>query len=217
MFSNDHQVAHVIREIRHFQSTNYKIEHSTKVNSYLLDANNLVDDEELYQMSLEIEPRQSRLGSISHQVGSSLLSTLSSTTIVNTIGGTISGSENKTSPTQWSIIKYYYYYNVTHIILLLKFYHPGFPVGYISMLFSSFVITLISFVTFFTCTSITHFYDIYFFLTSCAFPIITTNKSYREDIYFENVIIAVFLVAISSVHKCLPAIWSKMLFLKIFC
>ncbi len=65
-------MAHVIREIRHFQSTSYKIDHSTKVNSYLLDPTNLVDDEELYQMSLEIEPRQIRLGSISQPVGSCL-------------------------------------------------------------------------------------------------------------------------------------------------
>lgn len=87
-FLFDQQVAHVIREIRHFQSTSYKIEHSSKVNSYLLDVNNLVDDEDLYQMSLEIEPRTSRLGSISHQVGSCLLSTLSSAAVVSTTGGT---------------------------------------------------------------------------------------------------------------------------------
>ena len=66
------QVAHVIREIRHFQSSPYKIEHSTKVNNYLLDPSILLDDEELYQLSLEIEPRQLRLGSISQQVGSCL-------------------------------------------------------------------------------------------------------------------------------------------------
>ncbi|XP_045030323.1 ras-specific guanine nucleotide-releasing factor 1 isoform X1 [Daphnia magna] len=87
-FSKMRMVAHVIREIRHFQSTSYKIEHSSKVNSYLLDVNNLVDDEDLYQMSLEIEPRTSRLGSISHQVGSCLLSTLSSAAVVSTTGGT---------------------------------------------------------------------------------------------------------------------------------
>lgn len=67
------QVAHVIREIRHFQSTSYKIDHSTKVNNYLLDTSVLVDDEELYQMSLEIEPRQLRLGSISQQTTGSCL------------------------------------------------------------------------------------------------------------------------------------------------
>jgi len=72
----------VIREIRHFQSTAYKIEHSAKVNSYLLDASILLDDEDLYQMSLEIEPRQLRLGSIS-QVGGSCLSALSSLPNVN--------------------------------------------------------------------------------------------------------------------------------------
>lgn len=90
------QVAHVIREIRHFQSTSYKIEHSPKVSSYLLDVNNLVDDEELYQMSLEIEPRQSRLGSISHQVGLTTLSTAVSNAGNLTVTPT---SGNVTNPT----------------------------------------------------------------------------------------------------------------------
>lgn len=71
------QVAHVIREIRHFQSTSYKIDHSAKVNSYLLDTSTLVDDEELYQMSLEIEPRQNRLGSLNQTMGSSLMASFS--------------------------------------------------------------------------------------------------------------------------------------------
>lgn len=113
-FSNEKQVAHVIREIRHFQSTSYKIEHSTKVNSYLLDINNLVDDEDLYQMSLEIEPRQSRLGSISHQVGTCLLTHQLSTT---TIGpGTVSASGNTTtSPTnQWFIKATCYSFQSVH-------------------------------------------------------------------------------------------------------
>jgi len=81
-FSKMRMVAHVIREIRHFQSTAYKIEHSAKVNSYLLDSSILLDDEDLYQMSLEIEPRQLRLGSIS-QVAGPCLSALSSVASVN--------------------------------------------------------------------------------------------------------------------------------------
>ncbi|XP_065577423.1 ras-specific guanine nucleotide-releasing factor 2-like isoform X1 [Artemia franciscana] len=64
-FSKMRMIAHVIREIRHFQNTTYKIEHNPKVTSYLLDPSLLLDDEELYHMSLEIEPRQSRLGSMS--------------------------------------------------------------------------------------------------------------------------------------------------------
>lgn len=57
------QIAHVIREIRHFQQTPYKIELITKVANYLLDTSLLLDDDELYRMSLEIEPRTSRLSS----------------------------------------------------------------------------------------------------------------------------------------------------------
>lgn len=55
------QIAHVIREIRHFQQTPYKIDHIPKVTSYLLDTSLLLDDDELYQKSLQIEPRSSRL------------------------------------------------------------------------------------------------------------------------------------------------------------
>ncbi|GLV41334.1 Son of sevenless [Carabus blaptoides fortunei] len=62
-FSKMRMIAHVIREIRHFQQTPYKIELITKVANYLLDNSLLLDDDELYRMSLEIEPRTSRLSS----------------------------------------------------------------------------------------------------------------------------------------------------------
>jgi len=55
------QIAHVIREIRHFQQTPYKIDHISKVTSYLLDGSLLLDDDEMYHRSLRIEPRTSRL------------------------------------------------------------------------------------------------------------------------------------------------------------
>ncbi|KAJ9595044.1 hypothetical protein L9F63_013672, partial [Diploptera punctata] len=60
-FSKMRMIAHVIREIRHFQQTPYKIDLITKVTNYLLDPSLLLDDDELYRMSLEIEPRTSRL------------------------------------------------------------------------------------------------------------------------------------------------------------
>uniref|UniRef100_A0A0A9WMY2 Ras-specific guanine nucleotide-releasing factor 1 n=3 Tax=Lygus hesperus TaxID=30085 RepID=A0A0A9WMY2_LYGHE len=60
-FSKMRMIAHVIREIRHFQQTPYKIELIGKATDYLLDPSLLLDDDELYQMSLEIEPRTSRL------------------------------------------------------------------------------------------------------------------------------------------------------------
>ena len=55
------QIAHVIREIRHFQQTPYKIDHIPKVTAYLLDTSLLLDDDEMYLRSLQIEPRSSRL------------------------------------------------------------------------------------------------------------------------------------------------------------
>jgi len=98
------QVAHVIREIRHFQSTSYKIEHSAKVNGYLLDPSNIVDDEDLYQMSLEIEPRQLRLGSISQPAGSCLMTPFS--------------LPDNTSPTQWYNNLYkLFHLNVIHLFI----------------------------------------------------------------------------------------------------
>ncbi|KAG5680535.1 hypothetical protein PVAND_010039 [Polypedilum vanderplanki] len=60
-FSKMRMIAHVIREIRHFQQTPYKIDHIPKVTSYLLDTSLLLDDDEMYHKSLRIEPRSSRL------------------------------------------------------------------------------------------------------------------------------------------------------------
>ncbi|XP_024946979.1 ras-specific guanine nucleotide-releasing factor 2 isoform X3 [Cephus cinctus] len=60
-FSKMRMIAHVIREIRHFQQTPYKIELITKVTNYLLDTTLLLEEEDMYRMSLEIEPRTSRL------------------------------------------------------------------------------------------------------------------------------------------------------------
>ena len=55
----------MIREIRQFQQTPYKIDRIPKVANYILDADRrcLLDDEELYQQSLAVEPRSSRLSS----------------------------------------------------------------------------------------------------------------------------------------------------------
>ncbi|KAF2363517.1 Ras guanine-nucleotide exchange factors catalytic domain [Trinorchestia longiramus] len=60
-FSKMRMIAHVIREIRHFQQTPYKIEHSPKVTNYLLDPTRLVTDDDLYKQSLELEPRRATL------------------------------------------------------------------------------------------------------------------------------------------------------------
>lgn len=62
-FSKMRMIAHVIREIKHFQQTPYKIEMNSKVINYLLDASRHLGDDELYQRSLCLEPRLSRLGS----------------------------------------------------------------------------------------------------------------------------------------------------------
>ncbi|GAB6018998.1 hypothetical protein CHUAL_000631 [Chamberlinius hualienensis] len=66
-FSKMRMIAHVIREILVFQTTPYKIELSQKVANYLLDPSLLLPDEELYRMSLAIEPRQSRLSTTTLQ------------------------------------------------------------------------------------------------------------------------------------------------------
>ncbi|XP_059148955.1 ras-specific guanine nucleotide-releasing factor 2-like isoform X4 [Physella acuta] len=64
-FSKMRMIAHVIREIRLFQQTSYKIEHHPRVTSYLLDPSRLLDEDQTYKASLEIEPKQSRLSVIS--------------------------------------------------------------------------------------------------------------------------------------------------------
>ncbi|XP_066581022.1 ras-specific guanine nucleotide-releasing factor 2-like [Prorops nasuta] len=77
-FSKMRMIAHVIREIRHFQQTPYKIELIRKVTNYLLDTSLHLNEKDLYRLSLEIEPRTSRLSS-SGLVG--LPSTISQTSI----------------------------------------------------------------------------------------------------------------------------------------
>ncbi|KAG7203406.1 hypothetical protein KM043_013474 [Ampulex compressa] len=62
-FSKMRMIAHVIGEIRHFQQRPYKIELITKATNYLLDTSLLLNEKDLYRMSLEIEPRTSRLSS----------------------------------------------------------------------------------------------------------------------------------------------------------
>ncbi|ELT93796.1 hypothetical protein CAPTEDRAFT_169570 [Capitella teleta] len=60
-FSKMRMIAHVIREVQHYQQTPYKIDHQNKVTTYLLDTSRLLDEEETYKASLEIEPRQARV------------------------------------------------------------------------------------------------------------------------------------------------------------
>lgn len=62
-FAKMRMIAHVIREIRQFQQTPYKIEYNVRPCSYLLDPVLLLDDDELYKLSLAIEPKQGRLTS----------------------------------------------------------------------------------------------------------------------------------------------------------
>lgn len=69
------QIAHVIREIRHFQQTPYKIEYNSRVAGYLLDPSLQLNDEDLYRLSLDLEPRRSTL---THVSGPLLAATTSS-------------------------------------------------------------------------------------------------------------------------------------------
>ncbi|XP_017726385.1 PREDICTED: ras-specific guanine nucleotide-releasing factor 2 [Rhinopithecus bieti] len=51
------QISHIIREIRQFQQTSYRIDHQPKVTQYLLDKDLIIDEDTLYELSLKIEPR----------------------------------------------------------------------------------------------------------------------------------------------------------------
>ncbi|XP_014745435.1 PREDICTED: ras-specific guanine nucleotide-releasing factor 2 [Sturnus vulgaris] len=56
-FSKMRMISHIIREIRQFQQTSYRIEHQQKVTQYLLDKTLIMDEDTLYELSLKIEPR----------------------------------------------------------------------------------------------------------------------------------------------------------------
>ncbi|XP_034026552.1 ras-specific guanine nucleotide-releasing factor 2 [Thalassophryne amazonica] len=56
-FSKMRMISHIIREIRQFQQTPYRIEHQDKVTQYLLDKTLVMDEDTLYDLSLKIEPR----------------------------------------------------------------------------------------------------------------------------------------------------------------
>ncbi|XP_048185542.1 ras-specific guanine nucleotide-releasing factor 1 isoform X2 [Perognathus longimembris pacificus] len=56
-FSKMRMISHIIREIRQFQQTAYKIEHQAKVTQYLLDRSAVLDEESLYESSLRLEPK----------------------------------------------------------------------------------------------------------------------------------------------------------------
>ncbi|KAA0704279.1 Ras-specific guanine nucleotide-releasing factor 2 [Triplophysa tibetana] len=56
-FSKMRMISHIIREIRQFQQTPYRIELQPKVTQYLLDKTLVMDEDTLYELSLKIEPR----------------------------------------------------------------------------------------------------------------------------------------------------------------
>ncbi|XP_029366127.1 ras-specific guanine nucleotide-releasing factor 2 isoform X2 [Echeneis naucrates] len=56
-FSKMRMISHIIREIRQFQQTPYRIEHQVKVTQYLMDKTLIMDEDTLYDLSLKIEPR----------------------------------------------------------------------------------------------------------------------------------------------------------------
>ncbi|XP_058855092.1 ras-specific guanine nucleotide-releasing factor 1-like isoform X1 [Acipenser ruthenus] len=56
-FSKMRMISHIIREIRQFQQTAYKVEHQPKTTEYLLDSSAVLDEESLYEASLRIEPK----------------------------------------------------------------------------------------------------------------------------------------------------------------
>uniref|UniRef100_A0A3P8VZS6 Ras protein specific guanine nucleotide releasing factor 1 n=1 Tax=Cynoglossus semilaevis TaxID=244447 RepID=A0A3P8VZS6_CYNSE len=58
-FSKMRMISHIIREIRQFQQTAYKIDYQPKVRLYLLDNSTMLDEDSLYEASLRIEPKTS--------------------------------------------------------------------------------------------------------------------------------------------------------------
>uniref|UniRef100_A0A3Q3WAT2 Uncharacterized protein n=1 Tax=Mola mola TaxID=94237 RepID=A0A3Q3WAT2_MOLML len=56
-FSKMRMISHIIREIRQFQQTAYKIDLTPKVAEYLLDNSFVLDEESMYEASLRIEPK----------------------------------------------------------------------------------------------------------------------------------------------------------------
>ncbi|XP_057675601.1 ras-specific guanine nucleotide-releasing factor 2-like isoform X1 [Corythoichthys intestinalis] len=56
-FSKMRMICHIIREIRQFQQAPYRIEHQAKVTHFLLDKTQVMDEDTLYELSLQIEPR----------------------------------------------------------------------------------------------------------------------------------------------------------------
>ncbi|KAG5441015.1 Ras-specific guanine nucleotide-releasing factor 2 [Clonorchis sinensis] len=58
-FCKMRMIAHVIRVIQQYHQTPYLITHRREVTDYLLDPTRLLDEEQTYQASLTIEPRQS--------------------------------------------------------------------------------------------------------------------------------------------------------------
>uniref|UniRef100_A0A3Q0T3M6 Ras protein specific guanine nucleotide releasing factor 1 n=1 Tax=Amphilophus citrinellus TaxID=61819 RepID=A0A3Q0T3M6_AMPCI len=56
-FSKMRMISHIIREIRQFQQTAYKIDLQPKVAQYLLDKSSVLDEESMYEASLRIEPK----------------------------------------------------------------------------------------------------------------------------------------------------------------
>uniref|UniRef100_A0A3P8TPJ6 Ras protein specific guanine nucleotide releasing factor 1 n=1 Tax=Amphiprion percula TaxID=161767 RepID=A0A3P8TPJ6_AMPPE len=58
-FSKMRMISHIIREIRQFQQTAYKIDLQPKVAQYLMDRSSVLDEESMYEASLRIEPKTS--------------------------------------------------------------------------------------------------------------------------------------------------------------
>uniref|UniRef100_A0A674PGZ9 Ras protein specific guanine nucleotide releasing factor 1 n=1 Tax=Takifugu rubripes TaxID=31033 RepID=A0A674PGZ9_TAKRU len=56
-FSKMRMISHIIREIRQFQQTAYKIDLQPKAAQYLLDLSFVLDEESMYEASLRIEPK----------------------------------------------------------------------------------------------------------------------------------------------------------------
>ncbi|XP_017771929.1 PREDICTED: ras-specific guanine nucleotide-releasing factor 2-like isoform X2 [Nicrophorus vespilloides] len=59
-FSKMRMVANIIREVSHLQQTRYRIQSSQKAIGFITDTAQLLDDDQLFGLSLELEPRAPR-------------------------------------------------------------------------------------------------------------------------------------------------------------
>lgn len=96
----------MIQEIKLYQQSPYKIQHSPRVTAYLLDATRFMADDELYRRSLMIEPRTARM-SVDIPTGPAVVSaaTAASATQPPSSAHTSTSNNNNSKPASGKDVK----------------------------------------------------------------------------------------------------------------